>query len=204
MASKDHFVLASEASIHRCSDSPNLRSSCSCSSRNPQTSAAKLPPGQMLGGSRTGITTRELWVWIITIWRRKACLNLRLTSPLRSKSNHEPSRTETNLVLLTSDCTSTQGRISFAQGSRDGFSIMHPAKCSRFVPGYRACIGVVQALLQLLMIASSLLRGPSSAQIVHRELQGHINLAPLPKLSDTHSAIWAAVTSRHAGLCMRL
>jgi hypothetical protein len=55
-ASKDRLLLRTEASSHRYCDSTILRSTCS--SQNPQTSAAQSPPGQMLGGSATGTTTR--------------------------------------------------------------------------------------------------------------------------------------------------
>lgn len=56
MPSKDRLLLATEASSHRYYDSTILRSTRS--SHNPQTSAVKSPPGQMLGGSSTGTTTR--------------------------------------------------------------------------------------------------------------------------------------------------
>jgi hypothetical protein len=56
MDSKDRLLLSTEASSHHYCDGTTLRSTRS--SHNAQTSAAKSPPGQILGGSSTGTTTR--------------------------------------------------------------------------------------------------------------------------------------------------
>jgi hypothetical protein len=155
-ASKDRLLLSTEASSHRYRDSTILRSTCS--SQNPQTSAAQSPPGQMLGGSATGTTT-------------KGRVGLDHHN-LASQSVFEPSfdltvasksfstRCALKHLLVTgpsSDCTSIQGHLvyRYVQGLRDVCSMnsIIAAGCPKCVPlslkpECRARIGVVRVLSQ--------------------------------------------------------